>query len=377
MPGPLGAIRQACAQHIEAARQARNDGKPVVGYLGNAVPVELILAAGCVTVLVTGDPDEEVPLADRFLDDDYDGDMRSVYQRIVSGYFDFVDLIVIPRASNSYLYLYYFLQETRRLLPERHFPDVYLFDLLQTPYWATGQYVYRRIVDLKARLEHLVGQTIDDDAMRAAIASVNRNRRTLQALNDLRRRKPPLVSGSDMLRAIAAAQCMDRDANTALLQEMLAHEPDLSPLGGARLMVKGTPHDNTRLYELVESLGATIVADDHLTGERTIEHLVDEGTDPLTALARHYHLDTPTIRSYPQSAQDQRFIDIVVAAGVEGVIFLHDESDDTLGWDYPAQKKLLDGRGIPSIYLPQQSYRAPDRAAQEASVRAFIERICT
>jgi benzoyl-CoA reductase/2-hydroxyglutaryl-CoA dehydratase subunit BcrC/BadD/HgdB len=177
-----------------------------------------------------------------------------------------------------------------------------------------------------------------------------------------------------VLRAIGAAQFIGPASAEELCLALLAQADSLPALQGVRVMVKGAPHDNAGFYELVESLGAVIVADDHTAGERTIERLADESIEPLAALAQHYHLHTPSIRSFPQAAQDQRFIDIVEAAKVQAVIFFHDEFDDTLGWDYPEQKRLLDQRGIASVFLQQQSYRAPDRAAQRAAIEDLLAR---
>lgn len=371
---PLSRLRHAYTNRLEAALQAKREGKMVVGYLGNTVPTELILAAGCFPLMLSGAPEEATTLADQFLDDDFDGDLRSVYQRIVSGYFNFVDLIVIPRSSNGLLHLYYFLLETRRFLPQQVFPEVVLFDVLNTPYPSTGDYVTQRVVALKSTLEQNFACRISDDQCRAAIALVNQNRRALQDLNALRRQTVSALSGADFLIAVGAAQYMDRADHIELAHELVVQAVHMPSLSGMRLMVKGAPHDNAAFYTLVESQGARIVADDHLTGESTIEHLVDESIDPLTAIARHYHLHAPSIRSFPQSEQDQRFIETVMAAKVEGVIFFHDEFDDTLGWDYPAQKKMLDERGIASVFLQQQSYRAPDLTAQSAAIRDLLAR---
>jgi benzoyl-CoA reductase/2-hydroxyglutaryl-CoA dehydratase subunit BcrC/BadD/HgdB len=363
-------LRHAYEQRTKAAKAS---GMPVVAYLGNAVPVELILAAGCFPMQMSGDPAEHVPLAEHYLDDDFDGDLCSVYQRIASGYYNFADLIVLPRSSNGYLYLYYFLLETRRLR-DQPFPQVVLFDVLNTPFWSTGQYVYQRVLDLKAKLEQLAGRQVGETALRSAVGTVNRARSALQAVNALRREEPPRLSGADVLRAIGAAQFVGPAAAAELCAALLARAESLPALGGVRVMVKGAPHDNAGFYELVESLGAVIVADDHTAGERTIERLADETIEPVAALAQHYHVHAPGIRSFPQAAQDRRFIEIAEAAKVQAVIFFHDEFDDTLGWDYPEQKRLRDERGIPSVFLQKQPYRAPDRAAQRAAVADLLAR---
>ncbi len=369
---PMAALRQAYAERGAAATRARAAGIPVVAYLGNATPVELILAAGAFPVQMTGDPGGSTPLAEQYLDDDFDADLRSVFQRIVSGFYNAADLIIIPRSSNGYLYLYYFLLEVSRLLPQQRFPEVVLFDALQTPFWSTGHYVHGRMLDLIARLERLAGRAIGEVHLAEAIATKNRSRAALQMLNDLRR--AGRVGGAEVLCAIGASECIEYSISTALVRTLADRCAESEPRAGVRLMVKGAPHDSLDFYQLVESLGAVVVADDHVSGERSIEHLVDETIDPLAALVQHYHLHAPGIRSFPQAKQDARFIEIVEDAAVQGVIFFHDEFDDTLGWDYPEQKKLLDARGIPSAFLQQQAYRTPNREAQRAAIVDLLER---
>jgi benzoyl-CoA reductase/2-hydroxyglutaryl-CoA dehydratase subunit BcrC/BadD/HgdB len=371
----LEKLRGAYQDRERPARSVHELGGKVVGYFSNNVPVELIAAAGMFAVRLTGSPEHATELGDRYMEEFHDGEIRSIFDRILRGLFNFADLIVVPRTSESFLQLYYYLLEVRRWEPERPFPEIYLFDLLHAPGETVARYDRGRLEDLRTRLAALGGRTIDDQALRAAIEAINENRALLTQVNELRRRDPPLLSGTDMLRLYGTASFVATDFHSACLREIAANAETRPPVKGARLMVKGSPHEDDRFYALVESCGAVIVADDHTSGERAFEHPVAEQGDPMAALTEHYHRHSPSPRSYPQEEQDRRFIELVEAAKVQGVIFYHDEWDDVLGWDYPEQKKLLDARGIPSIYLKKQSYRAPDRAAQRDAVLSLVRTI--
>ncbi|WP_395399582.1 2-hydroxyacyl-CoA dehydratase [Pseudoduganella sp. UC29_106] len=383
------ALRAACADPYASARAARAAGRKVVGYISHSVPVELIEAAGCFPVMLSGDPTQPTELADRFLDDDFDGATRSLLQQLLAGQCDFLDLLIVPRASNELLHLYYFLLEIARIEPSLPVPRVELFDVLNTPFHSTGVYLQGRITALAATLASLAdapgrpasdgaesAAALDAAALRAAVSSSNATRRRLQTLNALRRQSEPCFSGSDMLLAIRAGGAMDLATHAGLLDALAgaAPEPAVAPQG-PRLMIKGAAHDNTAFYDLVEAQGAAIVADDHFSGERVFEKMISEDADPVTALAEHYQLNVPTIRSYPQARQDQRFEELLEEAKVQGVIILHDEFDDTMGWDWPAQKRILEDRGIPYVMLDRQSYHRPDREAQQAAVANLIARI--
>lgn len=360
----LEILRAACASPFAAAEQARARGQRVVGYVGSSVPVELIHAGGAFALQVAGDPTLPTPLSSNYLDDEFDGEIRSLFDQIGSGACNVADLIVIPRASNGLLYLYYTLMELRRLEPQRRFPELVLYDVLNTPNWATGRYVLGRT---RALHEHLGGTT---QALRDSIAAANASRRILHDLNQ--RRRAGLLAGSSWWMALRASRVM---APGAWLDAVGALADEAAP--SARLLLKGYGQDTPALYALAESLGANIVADDHLNGERTVHALVDEAAEPLTALAEHYQCRVPTIRSYPQAREDAAWLALVEESRAQGVLFYHEEFDDTFGWDYPAQKTRLDALGLPSALLSRQSYQAQDRQAQHAALVELIARIAS
>jgi benzoyl-CoA reductase/2-hydroxyglutaryl-CoA dehydratase subunit BcrC/BadD/HgdB len=353
----------------QVARATQRSGDKVIGYFGNTVPTELILAAGMFPARLTGDPTETTERGDKYMEEFHDGEIRSIFDRMLRGHFNFCDLIVIPRTSESFLQLYYYLLEVRRWEPDRPFPELYLFDLLQAPGETVARYDRGRLEDLRRTLDRIAGRVMGDDAIRSAITTVNENRALLDEVNQLRRHTK--LSGTDMLRIYGTVGFTATDIHSACLREILAGVDTLTAIPGARLMVKGSPHDDDAFYLLVESSGGVIVADDHTAGERAFEYRVTEG-DAMAALTEHYHRHSPSPRSYPQAEQDRHFIELVEQARVQGVLFFHDEWDDVLGWDYPEQKKLLDARGIPSVFLKKQSYRAPDRAAQRDAVLGLV-----
>lgn len=358
----LGILQAACAQPLAAARAARAQGRKVVAYLGSAVPVELIHAAGAFAVQLAGDPALDTPLADRYLDEEFDGEIRALFDLIASGACNVADLVVIPRSSNGLLYLYYSLLELRRLEPQLDFPELLLYDVLNTPNWATGRYVLGRTRALHERL----GGSLD--AVRAAIAAANDVRRALHGLDA--RRRAGRLRGSSWWCALRAARVM---APQDWLAAAAALPDEAAP--ARRLLLKGYGQDTPALFLLAESLGASIVADDYLGGARSVSVLVDQAAEPLAALAEHVQRHVPTVRSYPQAREDAAWLALVEESRVQAVLFYHEEFDDVLGWDYPLQKALLERRGLPQLLLARQSYRAPDRSAQRAALADLIERI--
>jgi len=358
----LEALGAACARPFAAAEAAKANGQRVIAYIGAAVPRELIHAGGAFALLLGGDPAQATPLSDIYLDDEYDGEIRSLFDQIGSGACNVADLIIIPRASNGLLYLYYSLLELRRLEPQRRFPQLVLYDVLNTPNWTTGQYVLGRT---RALHEQLGGSL---DTVRGAIAAENAVRAALHGLNA--RRRTGRLRGSTWWTALRASRVMEAQA---WFDAVGALADEAAP--ARRLMLKGYAQDTPALYLLAESLGANVVADDHLDGERSVQQLVDATAEPLAALADHYQRRVPTIRSYPQAREDAAWLALLEQGGAQGVLFYHEEFDDTFGWDGPGQIARLDALGVPHALLTRQSYRAPDREARRAILAALIERI--
>ena len=137
-------------------------------------------------------------------------------------------------------------------------------------------------------------------------------------------------------------------------------------------MLSGSAQDDPGIYEVIESLGALVVADDHVAGERIFAHLIDEGLDPLDAITEHYQLHFPGVRQFPQKPQDDRFVSTCLEAGIDADLCVLEAGDDTLGWDWPRRRDRLGSHGIRSHILADQDFFRPDRVAQATAVKTFL-----
>ena len=83
----------------------------LVGVIGNAAPVELILAAGKQPVLVAPEPPHPTPHADPWMEPELAWEERSIVERALRGDFERFDLLIVTR---SYHLVYYYLKEIVR-----------------------------------------------------------------------------------------------------------------------------------------------------------------------------------------------------------------------------------------------------------------------
>jgi benzoyl-CoA reductase/2-hydroxyglutaryl-CoA dehydratase subunit BcrC/BadD/HgdB len=337
-----------------AAAQAVHGKQKVVGFISNNVPIELIHAAGCFPLQLPTAPEPSTPLADQYMEQGFDPLARSAFERLLRGDFDCIDLLVLPRSVDSLQRLYYYICELRRSFGVR-LPDVYLYDLLHTPYYTSAEYNYARTGELRTRLEALSGRTIEDATLRDSIALYNQLRRKLSALFDRRRALPCQLTGTRMLACLHASQRIAPEDLLRMLDAQLAQPPQSA--AGIRTLLVGSAHDSTTLHELVAHAGGQIVGDYHWWGEPLFGPELDEHTPAMRAISSHYHRDSLSVRSFPASTGP--VCTFARAVSAQAAIFYYYAEEEALTWDAPAQIAALRELGIVCLHLAAQPYPPP------------------
>lgn len=357
--------------------------KPVIGYIANTTPVEMILAAGCEARQVTGNPTDDPKDALTRMEPFLDGAVLSIFQRWLDGRLDHLTALIIPRSCEGYLQLYYHMVEENRTAPKAGRPTPILFDILHTPFPATARYNAGRLTRLRERLDEITGRTITDNDLSDAIAATDKTRILLAQINALRCADTPRLTGAQMLAITGAStQCAPHEFHAlanAFLNETRSGQKN-SPVARPplpRVLITGSPQDEPGLHQVIEDIGAIVTGDDHAAGDWWfLDPIAPETSEasetPMQALLRKYHLNAPSLRSFPREHGDERLINAVERARPDAVIFVTEEWDDALGFDYPTQRDLLAQRGLPCLFLPNQSYRHPDRLDQAERIAAFL-----
>jgi len=359
---------------LHAAYDARfdipDDTSRTIGCISAVAPIELILAAGLIPFRLHGRPSQMPTNGDTYMEEEVDGEVRSVFDTLLRGTCADLPLVLLPRISEQHLQLHYYVGEVRKWEPKAQIPPVQIVDVMQTPNWSTGRYIRERLDELARDLGQ-IGTPVTEASLKDAITKTNAMRRALQDLNALRR--DGHLPGSDLLRMTNLMGTLPPDDFLALAADLKA---EAGPARTApRVMLSGASLDDPGLYELIESKGALVAADDHVTGERLYAHLVDETADPLDALTEHYQLHAPGLRQFPQSKQDARFFATCKDAAIDADLCVLEDCDDTLGWDWPKRRDALAAMNIHSTLLTGQNYFAPDRAAQSAAIDDLLSRI--
>jgi benzoyl-CoA reductase/2-hydroxyglutaryl-CoA dehydratase subunit BcrC/BadD/HgdB len=229
---------------------------------------------------------------------------------------------------------------------------------------------------------------LTDDKLAKAIELHNTQRKLVRQLYDLRKPDPPLLTSMENLEVLVALFSLPVDEGNELLENVIAdvqERKDKPDKKKARLLVWGPVFDNTSLYELIESAGASVVVDDTCVGTRAFWADVKPPYD-LHSLAQHYLVDIKCPRTYRQAQPaelkknydkdlESRFDYIKKAVTdwkVKGAILQSVKYCDTHGYEVPNLRHYLDGLGIPSLYI-EHDYSERSLAPIKTRVEAFVE----
>lgn len=351
-----------------AVERAQASGLPVVGVVGNTVPSELVRAAGCFPLTLTGRAGP-TPEGDRWMEPFFEPEVRAVFDGLLTGRFGPLALCVIPRTSDQYFKLFLYLTEVQRIGHGGQVPPLHLYDLLHTRTERSRRYGLDRTHELVARLAQCAGRPVTDADLRQAIIESNRRHAARGQLLARREHSPALESGTEASMLLGAGRFMLPDEYTTLLLAALQDED--GPCPGPRLLVRGVPLNHPGLHAAVEAAGGMVVAEDDPWGSRSVGNAIDVAGDPMLAIFDKYFRDEPSARVHPDSLRRSWYTQRLAAGGIDGVIVYAPGFDDLTGWDVPDDLAVARGLGVPATVLRCDAEQLDDAARRQLAI--FIQ----
>jgi benzoyl-CoA reductase/2-hydroxyglutaryl-CoA dehydratase subunit BcrC/BadD/HgdB len=362
----LAELTALAADRTAVAREWSAAGRPVAGYVGADVPVEVLTAAGFLPVRLTGDPDAPWDTGDRYLGRGLDPVARSVLTRLLDGAYGPLSALVVSHDCESSLRLFYAVRELHRTEPGIGLPPVHLVDVLHLPHRTTTRYVLAKIRQLRAQVERWTGGPVTDEDLAAAVTAHDRVRALLGQVADLRRRRPARLTGTQALAVVAATTALPPDRATGLLEALLAEADPLPEAVGTRVFLTGSSHDHPSVYTALEEAGLLIVGEDHDWGDLLHHRLVAPPPDPALlelALAERYQHNGPAAAAASIRQRAAHTAAAARACGAEALLSYVRVHDDAPRWDFPAQRAAT---GLPAALVDHQPYGRIDLDALAA-----------
>jgi benzoyl-CoA reductase/2-hydroxyglutaryl-CoA dehydratase subunit BcrC/BadD/HgdB len=344
----------------------------VVGFFCAHTPEELLWAAGALPLRLRGTGSENTAYADQYLGPFNCRFVRHTLNRLMKGDLAFLDGLLVTNSCDHIRRLFDIFA-AKKVAPFNHYLDVPHLNSEESFARLTGQ-----LRDLQAKLESSFGTSISRQALSDAIRLYNRTRALLGRASALRAEEPPRSTGSEVLALSVAGASIPKDRFNPLLERRLAEIEAGDPLPanrGPRLLVLGGTLDEPGYLEQIESMGASVVADQLCWGSKSFADLADEEIDPIDAIARRMldHMPCPRmLDQYPQRLAN--LLQAVKQYRVDGIICARLKFCDLWGGEIEMlQRSLKQESGIPLLVL-ERDYPAAGGAGQlRTRVQAFLE----
>ena len=353
----LAPFEQACADPLAAVRAAQGKGQPVVGWIGLDAPLEILDAAGALAVRITGDLAHPAEPAGVYGEGGGHPGLRAIVSRLMEPAYAGLDSVVVTAAPVTGIGLYQFLVSLDRG-PGRATPEPVMFDLNHAVGEASWRFNVQALETLQARYPALTPGALAD-----AIKIRNHGRQLLNRVEGFRRGANGVLTGSAALTIHEAEAGLSPAVYNAMLTDLVAALLDGAVAGGTPVVVSGTAARAADFYAAFEQRGFRVVADDHDYGSRAIGPLVDEGANPVEALAERYVERYPAPAQWSTASRVDYLLDLVRGSGARAVIFDIAAFDHPAAWDYPAQRDALRAAGLGEVLLPMDAWRDPAAAA--------------
>jgi len=344
--------------------------KDIVGFFCSYVPEEILLAADVLPFRIFGGS-QQVLLADAHLQAYSCSLVRGALEEALAGRLNFMRGTVFPHTCDSIMRLSDMWRINLGF--DFHIDLVLPVKLNQT---NARVYLVEIIRKFKQDLEKALRLEITDDQLRSSIQTINRIRKLLSDVYELKLQEPMILSGSEVNALIKGSMIMDRYEALEMLETLLKRLRSRDAgkgTTGKRLLLAGGLCSMPDIFDLVEKSGGVIVADDFCTGARYASGQVNLQDDLLSAIADRYaeRIVCPAKHSGCFSRGDH-VLRLAKEKQVDGVIFLYLKFCDPHAFDYPYMKELLTQAGIPSMLFEIED-QLPSEGQFKTRCEAFLE----
>lgn len=360
-----------------AVKEAKDNGLRVVGTYCLYSPVELVVAAGAIPVMLCGTSQNPVPAAEKVLPRNLCPLIKSSFGFAVTDtcpYFHFADLLIAETTCDGKKKMYELMGEMKPL---------HLMQLPQVQDEAALSYWTGEMTRLKTRLEKEFSVEITDEKLLDAIRLANDERRSLKEFQDVCKNKPAPISGMDMLTVLhnrgfsidkrEAIELVDR--LTSELREMAANGLSPFPPSTPRILLSGVPVGigSDKVVRLIEECGGSVVCFESCGAYKKVDP-VEENGDPLTALADRY-LRIPCSCMSPNEGRFPLVERLVREFQVDGIIDLTWQGCHTYNIEsYSLKRHIRETSNVPFLQI-ETDYSKSDTEQLKVRIEAFLEMI--
>jgi len=356
------------------AQWKEDNNKLVVGCLPMYFPEELVHASGAVP-FVMQESDELITLGSRHIDSFFCRFVRSVVDLAAKGKLDFLDLLIVPDTC---------VQQRGMAQVMRHLRTNIPVELIQFPIQigvdSAVNHARQCLEKVRVRLQQLTGNEVSDGQIAKSILVHKENRALLKRVYQLRKERPGLLRGRDVMEIVQSSMVMPKEEHSEHLKVLLAEleEPQASTGERVRLCISGhlCSAPKVDVLDLIEEMGAVIVDDDLYTGFRYFAEEREDKGSPMEQLARRYVYRTVPCPTRFDPGNDWRsyLVNMAKKAQAQGIIVLiQRHCEPHLTW-YPDIKDALSAAKIRCLMI-ETEHEAFSLGEEKTRIQKLVETI--
>ena len=357
-----------------ALYNAKEAGKKVIGTFCSYTPLELINAAGAISVGLCGKSEQGIAEAETVLPKTLCPLIKASYGMAFTDqcpFFYFSDGIIAETTCDGKKKMYELMGKIK---------PVHVLNLPQGRTQAMALDMWTEEMRNTARfLEDLFGVKITDEKLREAIAYRNRLRKAIVDLYEVAKIKPSPVSGYEISTVAESADFHFTDDDLVakiegITREMKTRVRDVDA-NRPRVLITGCPNAGVRdkIIKRLEELGADYVCADTCSGPRAQKFLVDENADdPYRAIAERYLKINCSVMT-PNTARFDDIKQLVHEYQADGVIEIVLHGCHTFAVEAFTTMNIVQNElGLPYLRL-DTDFSQSDSGQIETRLEAFIE----
>lgn len=360
---------------VKAVKEA---GGRVAGIFCTFTPLEILDAAGFLTVSLCGMSGETIPAAEAHLPKNLCPLIKSSYGFALTDkcpYTYFADLIVGETTCDGKKKMYELLGQLKSVYT-LHLPQGLDGGALES--WTAE---LRRFI---AFLEDRFGVRVTGEALRRAARERNRERRARLALMEIQRHVPPPMGGLDLYRALEGSGFLFEQAERTGGMERLREEILAGYAAGARpipasdkrILVTGCPIGGVleKTVGVIEENGGAVVCFENCSGIKAACQMVDEEAEDIVAAIAARYLEIGCAVLSPNRRRREHLRRLIEEFHVDGVVEVDLQACATYGIESHEIQAMLRELGIPYMAV-ETDYSQSDCGQLSTRLGAFLERL--
>jgi benzoyl-CoA reductase/2-hydroxyglutaryl-CoA dehydratase subunit BcrC/BadD/HgdB len=366
---------------IKELMDAKAAGRKVFGSFCVFVPEELILAVDGILVGLCAGAEFAPAEAEKLLPRNTCALIKGAFGFAIAKvcpYLAAADVIVGENTCDGKKKCYEIFSDLVR--------DLYVMDLPQMKSEVGRNLLRTEYKRFAARIEEVSGRTIEVDALKKAIGTVNAKRSAMHRLSKLRAADPAPISGLDALLANQVyfyddAERFTKSVNGICdeLESRVKQGKGVAGKGTPRILVSGCPMavPNWKVPSIVENSGAVIVGEESCVGERGTQHLTSPEENSVGALIenivdRYFKIDCALFTPNPSRLDHIR--QMVRDYKADGVLHYCLQFCSPYQIESGPAEHALEQDGIPVLRV-DTDYSKEDTEQIRTRVEAFVERL--